>query len=64
VTRPPGYVPPKHQKVIHRAQQAQETADRAFRDAIRAAHDDGASIRELAKIAGVAPNTIRRILDA
>jgi DNA-binding transcriptional regulator YhcF (GntR family) len=38
-------------------------ADRAYRDAIATAANGGASIRELAAFTGLAPNTIRKIID-
>jgi hypothetical protein len=58
-----GTVPSKHQAAIRRAEVAKERADRAYRDAIMAAANDDASIRELAAFTGLAPNTIRKIID-
>jgi hypothetical protein len=42
---------------------AKNRADRAYRDAIAAAANDDASIRELAAFTGLAPNTVRKIID-
>lgn len=56
----------KHQDAIRRAEAAKKRADQKYRDAIRAAGtdpDEKASIRELAAFTGLAPNTIRKILD-
>lgn len=39
-----------------------EAADEAYRAAIRAANADGASVRELAKLTGLAPRTVHGIL--
>jgi hypothetical protein len=58
-----GTVPAKHQAAIRRAEAAKVRADRAYRDAIAAAANDDASIRELAAFTGLAPNTIRKIID-
>jgi hypothetical protein len=59
-----GTVPAKHQAAIRRAELARVRADRAYRDAIAAAANDGdASIRELAAFTGLAPNTVRKIID-
>jgi hypothetical protein len=58
-----GTVSQKHQAAIRRAEAAKVRADRAYRDAITAAADDDASIRELAAFTGLAPNTIRKIID-
>ncbi|GAA5198481.1 hypothetical protein GCM10025773_11590 [Microbacterium jejuense] len=56
-------MPKKHQTAIQRARRAKDAADLAFRDAIRAANaESGASVRELAKVAGVTPRTVQRIL--
>jgi hypothetical protein len=58
-----GTVSSKHQAAIRRAEAARERADRTYRDAITTAANDGASIRELAAFTGLAPNTIRKIID-
>jgi hypothetical protein len=58
-----GDVPQQHQAAILRAKTAKEKADRAYADAIRAAAEDGATIRPLAEFLGIAPNTVRKILN-
>jgi transcriptional regulator GlxA family with amidase domain len=59
-----GTVSAKHQRRILSAMRAKDAADKAFEDAVRAAADDPdqpASVRELAKLTGLAPGTINRI---
>jgi DNA-binding GntR family transcriptional regulator len=61
-----GTVSQKHQAAISRAKAAKDRADQAYRDAIRAAHTDPAekaSIRQLAEVTGLSPNTVRSIID-
>ena len=52
----------EHQAAIRRAKTARDKADEAFKNAIRAAAADGASVRELARFTKLAPSTIQKIL--
>jgi len=58
--RPRGTVQPADEKRILKALAAREAADQAVRDAVLAAAENGASVRELGKIPGLSPSTVDR----
>lgn len=53
----------KHQNTIRRAQQRRDDSEKAFRDSIRAANTDGASVRELAAFTKLSPTTVQKIIS-
>lgn len=60
VIQPRGWVQDADRDRIVKALAARDAAQQEVRDAVRAATSNGASVRELAALTGLAPATIQR----